>query len=172
MFQPRGVRSDSGTMVFDWVAGTGSLYSGVATQTGSVGTGLLGPEGIFGDDLFTFTGFGTTGNAFLDIIQNLLLVVVYAAQLVGRMLFALLQYSQFFSWVVGILHPVEGSVHTIPTTLFGYANPFYPGQQFTVDYVANTGNAQNITKLVQLSIAISILGYTANHFLFTRSKHK
>lgn len=160
-----------GTAAFEWITGTGSIYYDQnVTATGALGMGALGANGIFSTGILNFTGFGNSGNVFLDAAQLLLLIVLYAALWVAQFLFHLLQLTAFFSWFYGIFHPVAGSTHMLPEFIMGFPNPIYTGESYVVQYAPNTGNYQNVTKAIQISVVISMLYWVADHFLIHNKK--
>jgi len=164
IFVPTGKKNVS---TWQWLGGTGSIYYGqTKAQTGV--SKIVGPEGVFGV-ITDFKGFGPTGNAWLDLAQSLLLVVMSALLWVAQKMFNLLQLTAFFSFFFALIHPQSGLVYTIPTTILSYDLPDYlAGRTETISYIANTGNAQNVTKMIQILIVFGIFYWTAGHFLFRR----
>jgi len=165
-------QDDEPDTIFSWVAGTGSIYyqEDTVTETGSTGMRVIGPQGIFNASLFNFSGFGNTGNAFLDAAQSLLLIVVYAAIWVGQFLLNLLQISSFFDFFLTSVHAPAGTVATVPTHLFGFPIHALQGITYTIEYAPNSGNYQNVTRLIQISTVFSVIIWIINHFIFFRKK--
>lgn len=172
-YNPIWSGSDSGA-VFTWVAASsGSLYNGQfpETLTGTTPLNLVNGQGIFQTGFFNFNGFGygDTGNVFLNIGQSFMRVVLQGAVWVAQFVFnKVISVSAFYSFIYTVLHPVAGSVMTVPSTIFGFHNPAFGGTSFTVVYASEGGNAQNVTKLIQIATILSGFMYVGRKFLLIR----
>lgn len=147
---------------------SGGTILGTFSGTG----GRINAAGIFQFDVMNFTGFGPTGNVFIDAGQSVLVVAIQAGIWVAEKLWSLLSVSAFYTWLLEILHPVSGATYVIPSNIvcFSSSNCIaapagVAGTQFTVHY-ANYPNSGNITKVIQALFSIALIMWVASHFMF------
>lgn len=118
--------------------------AGIWVNTGAflgqfAGTGgTVNYAGIFGLPNGTFSGFGSTGNAFLDGVLNIFIMpVINGALWVMTKLYTILAATPFFNFLITLMAPSPGTSYVVPTYVIGtywQLPPSIAGQSFTIAY--------------------------------------